>query len=65
MLKKPIYSCEEHIEEALDDWIYEVETFPEFKLVNNSQNLWITCGYCENKAIYIVGNECSDTKYRN
>ncbi|WP_208293622.1 CxxH/CxxC protein [Paenilisteria rocourtiae] len=56
-----MYSCEEHINEALDDWVYGEETFPKLDLVDNSKNLWITCGYCENRAIYIVGNECSDT----
>ncbi|WP_430535871.1 CxxH/CxxC protein [Listeria rocourtiae] len=60
-MKKPIYSCEEHINEALDDWVYGAETFPELDLVDNSKNLWINCGYCENRAIYIVGNGCSGT----
>lgn len=64
-LEKPIYSCEEHIDEVLDDWVYEVETVPEFTLVDKSGNLWITCGYCENRAIYMVGNECSGTKCRD
>ncbi|MBC1334580.1 CxxH/CxxC protein [Listeria booriae] len=63
-MRSVIYSCEEHVEEALDDWVYGEETFPEFEKLADADGVWITCGYCENRAIYMVGNECSDTKYR-
>ncbi|MBC2172784.1 CxxH/CxxC protein [Listeria booriae] len=59
-----MYSCEEHVEEALDDWVYGEETFPKFEKLEDTDGVWITCGYCKNQAIYMVGNECSDTKYR-
>ncbi|WP_036100735.1 CxxH/CxxC protein [Listeria riparia] len=63
-MRSVTYSCEEHVEEALDDWIYGEETFPEFEKLENVTNMCITCGYCKSRAIYMVGNECSDTKYR-
>jgi CxxH/CxxC protein (TIGR04129 family) len=53
-LKEMIYSCDDHIELALDVAVDESGTFPELNKVENK--LSTTCEYCEKPAIYIVGN---------
>jgi CxxH/CxxC protein (TIGR04129 family) len=46
---KEIYSCKEHIEIALDDFVDEYEVFPLLEKCENKQ-----CSYCQEKAEYKV-----------
>ena len=48
--KQNKYSCETHIDMAIDDFLVENETFP--CLVNTEDNE--TCDYCSGKAIYAI-----------
>ncbi|MDQ0271931.1 CxxH/CxxC protein [Cytobacillus purgationiresistens] len=52
-----IYSCEEHIEVAIDTIVDEYETFPKLTKVSDVDNLTTTCEYCQKPAIYIVANK--------
>ena len=45
------FSCEEHIDMAIDDFLVEEERFPSVDKTSNNK-----CDYCSNKAIYIVGD---------
>lgn len=59
---KPIYACQEHIEEALDDAVYtgfEMPVLDQFTPVDNDQT---KCTYCKSQPIYMVANFCSPTK---
>ncbi|MCA0988800.1 CxxH/CxxC protein [Alkalihalobacillus algicola] len=52
-----IYSCEEHVELALDVTVDETEHFPVLeKLEENNENLSTTCEYCSETAVYMVSN---------
>jgi CxxH/CxxC protein (TIGR04129 family) len=51
-----IYTCEEHVDIALDTIVDELETFPLLTKID-VDNLSTTCEYCEKPAVYIVGNE--------
>ncbi|MFO1442258.1 CxxH/CxxC protein [Bacillus sp. Bva_UNVM-123] len=52
-----IYSCEEHIDIAIDTIVDEYETFPQLTKVTEEEKLSTTCEYCQNQAIYIVANK--------
>ncbi|WP_102273378.1 CxxH/CxxC protein [Cytobacillus massiliigabonensis] len=52
-----IYSCEEHVDIAIDTVVDEYETFPQLSKVSKEQELSTTCEYCRNNAVYIVANE--------
>ncbi|WP_242840671.1 CxxH/CxxC protein [Clostridium hydrogeniformans] len=45
------FSCEEHIDMAIDDFLVEEERFPSIDKTSNNK-----CDYCSNRAIYIVGD---------
>jgi CxxH/CxxC protein (TIGR04129 family) len=47
--------CEEHVDLAIDMYVDETEQAPNISpiLVDNSGK---SCDFCENKAVYIVGN---------
>jgi CxxH/CxxC protein (TIGR04129 family) len=47
--------CEEHVDIAIDMYVDETEQAPNISLipVDNSDQ---SCDFCENKAVYIVGN---------
>jgi hypothetical protein len=47
--EKNKYSCEEHIDRAIDDFLVEFETFPEMGKENARM-----CNYCSAKAAYIL-----------
>jgi CxxH/CxxC protein (TIGR04129 family) len=52
----PMYlCCEEHVDMAIDMYVDETEQAPNVSLitVDNSDQ---SCDFCENKAVYIVGN---------
>ncbi|MCL6572795.1 MAG: CxxH/CxxC protein [Bacillus sp. (in: Bacteria)] len=51
-----IYCCEEHVDLAIDTIVDEYETFPVLAKAP-VDNLSTICGYCKNKAIYIVANK--------
>jgi CxxH/CxxC protein (TIGR04129 family) len=47
--------CEEHVDMAIDMYVDETEQAPNVSLIpvdNSAQS----CDFCENKAVYIVGN---------
>ena len=49
-----IYSCENHIDHALDMFVAETEQFPLMELLKEEEKLSTKCSYCEEKATYIV-----------
>ncbi|MBP0724921.1 CxxH/CxxC protein [Bacillus sp. RG28] len=59
---KEIYSCLEHVEFALDDYVDKYNQVPVLNNVEDANKLSTTCEYCQNKAIYIVSNTDSPTK---
>lgn len=52
-----IYSCQSHIEQALDDLIIKEEVFPIMETVLDNEKLSTKCTYCEEAALYVVANE--------
>ncbi|WP_445489216.1 CxxH/CxxC protein [Niallia sp. 03133] len=52
-----IYSCEEHIDIAIDTVVNEHETFPILEKIPEDKKLSTTCEYCKNTAIYMVANK--------
>ena len=54
--KMKLYCCQEHVDMALDEVVYECETYPVLTLVPEENQLSTTCEYCRNVAIYLVGN---------
>lgn len=53
--EKMIKCCEEHIELALDIVVDEHEVAPIMTKIED-ENLSTTCEFCQNKAVYVVGN---------
>jgi CxxH/CxxC protein (TIGR04129 family) len=51
-----IYCCEEHVDMALDTVVMEHETYPILNKVAEEKQLSTACEYCQNHAIYVVGN---------
>lgn len=51
-----IYCCVEHVELAMDIIVDEYEVAPKLEQLTEEQNLSTTCEYCNNQAVYIVGN---------
>jgi CxxH/CxxC protein (TIGR04129 family) len=47
--------CENHIELAIDIYVDEKEMAPEIEKIS-VDNQGISCDFCKNQAIYIVGN---------
>lgn len=47
------YSCETHIDHALDIFVAQEQVFPTMNLIDEEQPAK-TCSYCDEKAIYIV-----------
>jgi CxxH/CxxC protein (TIGR04129 family) len=54
--EKMIYSCEEHVDIALESIVIEYETFPVLDKIP-VDNLSTTCEFCKNQAVYIVANK--------
>lgn len=44
-----IYSCENHIDIAIDDFLVKNETFP---ILNSSKDR--KCDYCDGDAVYVL-----------
>ncbi|MGY3779371.1 CxxH/CxxC protein [Isobaculum melis] len=59
---KEKFVCENHIEEALDDAVFEENAMPVMNVVSDVDKLGMKCAYCEQESIYIVTNIHSDTK---
>lgn len=55
--KMKIYSCETHINHALDVFVAEQELFPILNNVPDEEKLSTTCTYCEEPASYVVANK--------
>ncbi|WP_082220210.1 CxxH/CxxC protein [Domibacillus robiginosus] len=53
MEKKTLTCCLEHVELALDIAVDEWETAPVMKSIEKAAS----CEFCQNPAIYVVGNE--------
>ncbi|WP_042478434.1 CxxH/CxxC protein [Bacillus ndiopicus] len=51
------FSCEIHIDHALDMFVAENEDFPIMDKLVNSEKLSTKCDYCEEQAVYIVSSK--------
>ena len=49
-----VYSCENHIDHALDMFVAETEQFPIMEMLSEEEKLSTKCSYCEEHATYIV-----------
>lgn len=52
-----MYSCENHINHAIDMFIEETKDFPILNRLNEDEKLSTVCTYCEEKAEYIVSRK--------
>ncbi|MBD7984172.1 CxxH/CxxC protein [Sporosarcina sp. Sa2YVA2] len=50
------YSCEIHIDQAIEDFISTEETFPILENVENEKKISTNCSYCDTPASYVVAN---------
>jgi len=48
-----IFTCEEHIDIAIDEYVDETEQAPDIAPVDNNEK---QCRFCDKKAVYVVGN---------
>lgn len=53
MVSREFYSCEEHVDCVIDDFINLYEFFPE---LNYCEDLKHRCNYCESYAKYVLEN---------
>ncbi|WP_155593144.1 CxxH/CxxC protein [Lysinibacillus cavernae] len=51
------YSCESHIEHALDMFVAEQKAFPIMDKIEEDKKLSTKCNYCERPAEYIVSSK--------
>ena len=51
------YSCEKHIDHALDMFVAEQKEFPIMDKVQEDEKLSTKCSYCEEQAEYIVSSK--------
>ncbi|MFF5996385.1 CxxH/CxxC protein [Lysinibacillus sp. KU-BSD001] len=51
------YSCETHIDHALDMFVAETEDFPIMEKILDAEKLSTKCAYCEEHATYIVSSK--------
>ncbi len=56
-MKLKTYSCETHINHALDVFVAAEENFPIMEMVPKDEKLSTSCTYCEEAALYVVANE--------
>jgi len=54
--RKMIYSCEEHIDIALDDIVDKYQTYPVLSQIPVDKAS-TGCEYCEKQAVYMVANK--------
>jgi len=51
------YSCEIHIDHALDMFVAETKEFPIMDKLSDEEKLSTKCSYCEELATYIVSSK--------
>lgn len=51
------YSCESHINHALDMFVAEQKVFPIMDKIQEGKKLSTNCSYCEQPAEYIVSSK--------
>ncbi|OKO96795.1 hypothetical protein BRO54_0348 [Geobacillus proteiniphilus] len=47
-----IFTCEEHVDIAIDQYVDETEQAPDLLPVDNSEK---QCHFCSKQAVYLVG----------
>ncbi|WP_172370295.1 CxxH/CxxC protein [Sporosarcina jiandibaonis] len=52
-----IYSCQMHIDQALEELILQEEVYPIMEAVPESEKLSTKCTYCDESALYVVANK--------
>ena len=52
-----IYSCQTHIDQALDELIEKEEVYPIMDKIAESEKLSTKCSYCDTLALYVVANK--------
>ncbi|WP_443028968.1 CxxH/CxxC protein [Sporosarcina sp. G11-34] len=52
-----IYSCETHVNHALDVFVAKQVKFPIMKALSEKEKLSTCCTYCTEPALYVVANE--------
>ena len=52
-----IKCCQTHVEHALDMFVAKENTFPILTELSDAEKLSTKCEYCNETAIYLVGNE--------
>ena len=56
-LKLQKFSCETHIDHALDMLVAETEQFPIMEMLKEDDKLSTKCSYCEEQATYVVSSK--------
>lgn len=56
-IKMKAYSCETHIDHALDMMVAETEEYPIMDILNEEEKLSTKCSYCEEHATYVVSSK--------
>lgn len=51
------YSCEMHINQALDMFVAETKEFPIMEKLDEEKQLSTKCSYCEQQAVYMVSSK--------
>ena len=51
------YSCETHIDHALDMFVAETKQFPIMEMLKEEEKLSTKCSYCDEQATYIVSSK--------
>lgn len=51
------YSCETHIDHALDMFVAGQKEFPILEKIEDEKKLSTKCDYCEQPAVYIVSSK--------
>lgn len=51
------YSCETHIDHALDMHVAETEEYPMMDMLTEEEKLSTKCSYCNELATYIVSSK--------
>lgn len=51
------FSCNSHINHALDLFVAETKDFPILEELTEEQQLSTKCSYCEEQAVYIVSSK--------
>ena len=51
------YSCEKHIEHALDMFVAEQKQFPILEKIEEQKKLSTKCSYCNQPATYVVSRK--------